>query len=294
MNGEENCGILRDLAAPCALGTLSPRERLEFVSHLESGCANCASEYKEYERVVGLLGMAVGSETPSGQVRTRLVAYINSSYNADGRLKSAQQVTRGSAGRTNSDSPASSNSSTGRRSIAASNWAGWAVAACLAVFAFSTLVSWRGAAGKAARLEIQANELNAELVGLQRDAERARDYDQALQAIADRESRVIELTGPGSASEGTATIHWDTQTRVWALTTRLAPPPPGEVYQLWFITSDQRKVSAGLIPRASSDCGLSVIRLPDDVGSLIAAAITREPEGGSQQPTTAPFAVGKL
>jgi outer membrane murein-binding lipoprotein Lpp len=291
MNGEENCGPLRDLAAPCALGTLSPRERLEFVSHLESGCADCAGEYNEYERVVGLLGMAVGSETPSGQVRTRLVAYINSSHRADSQ-KSAQPAAPVSGSRTNFDS--ASSYSRGRLPTAAASWAGWAVAACLAVLSFSTLISWRGAAGKAERLGAQASELNAKLISLEREAERARDYDQALQAIANRESRVIELTGPGPASEGTATIHWNTQTRVWALTTRLAPAPPGQVYQLWFITADQRKVSAGLIPSASSDCGFSVIRLPNDVGNLVAAAITREPEGGSQQPTTAPFAVGKL
>jgi anti-sigma-K factor RskA len=156
------------------------------------------------------------------------------------------------------------------------------------------VISWRGSAGKAARLESVANELSSRVTDLEREAERARDYDQALQAIANRESRVIELTGQGPFSEGAATIHWDTRTRVWALTTRLPSPPTGQVYQLWVITADQRKLSAGLIPPATSDCGFTIIRLPDDPGTLIAAAITREPEGGSPQPTTAPFAVGRL
>src|SRR5262245_30441316 len=104
MNGEENCERLRDLAASCALGTLSPGERLEFVSHLASGCQHCASEYDEYELVVGMLGLAVGTEIPSEQVRTRLVAYINSSYEFDGRQQSAAQVARSSVSRKGLDS----------------------------------------------------------------------------------------------------------------------------------------------------------------------------------------------
>lgn len=73
----------------------------------------------------------------------------------------------------------------------------------------------------------------------------------------------------------------------------LPPAPAGKVYQLWFVTAANAKISAGLIPTDAAGQGYTFIDVPPTIGKLAAAAITLEPDGGSQQPTMPIYAVGK-
>ena len=77
---------------------------------------------------------------------------------------------------------------------------------------------------------------------------------------------------------------------VWA---DLPPAPEGKVYQLWCVTPES-KISAGLIAPDKTGHGFAVVRFPSDVTQLAAAAITLEPEGGSEQPTMPIYALGKV
>ena len=61
--------------------------------------------------------------------------------------------------------------------------------------------------------------------------------------------------------------------------------PSGKTYQLWFI-EDGTPVSAGTFdPRE----GIAVLRVPQEFETGSAAAVTIEPTGGSDQPTTDPI-----
>jgi anti-sigma-K factor RskA len=66
-------------------------------------------------------------------------------------------------------------------------------------------------------------------------------------------------------------------------------PPDGKTYQMWFQQPGQDMVSAGLMPDADKPTVLS-----GDAATATAAAVSVEPAGGSEHPTTKPIAVFPL
>ncbi|AXH95576.1 anti-sigma factor [Ornithinimicrobium avium] len=73
---------------------------------------------------------------------------------------------------------------------------------------------------------------------------------------------------------------------------RLTAPPEGSVYQAWYVGPDGDARSAGLLTPAVLDTGETV--LEGSPGDAAAVALTVEPSGGSDQPTSEPFAVVPL
>jgi anti-sigma-K factor RskA len=65
----------------------------------------------------------------------------------------------------------------------------------------------------------------------------------------------------------------------------LPVPAEGKVYQLWLQNPAGQMVSAGLLPRQSSQKYL----LTGNARDALAAGVTLEPTGGSDEPTTAPL-----
>jgi len=70
-------------------------------------------------------------------------------------------------------------------------------------------------------------------------------------------------------------------------------PPRGKVYQAWTLAKGAKKVAPSMtfMPGAG---GMTVVRLPDAATTLAAVAVSIEPEGGSQQPTSKPIAMVTL
>lgn len=67
----------------------------------------------------------------------------------------------------------------------------------------------------------------------------------------------------------------------------MAPPPEGHVYELWLQHEEVGMVPAGLMP-VDPDV---VVLLEGDPATAVAAGITVEPAGGSEEPTTDPIVV---
>jgi anti-sigma-K factor RskA len=65
------------------------------------------------------------------------------------------------------------------------------------------------------------------------------------------------------------------------VTSDMAPPPEGKVYELWLDHEGIGMVPAGLMP-AKAD---AVVLLEGDPATAIGAGITVEPAGGSEEPT---------
>jgi anti-sigma-K factor RskA len=105
------------------------------------------------------------------------------------------------------------------------------------------------------------------------------------------EVQTIELAGQEPAPDSSAKVYWDVQGARWVVTADLPPAPEGKVYQLWFVTPEA-KISAGLISPDKNGHGFTVVQFPPSVTQLAAAAITLEPEGGSEQPTMPIYALG--
>jgi anti-sigma-K factor RskA len=96
------------------------------------------------------------------------------------------------------------------------------------------------------------------------------------------------LTASLSGSGGTGQFTYSEDDRTGVFDIDLADPPAGSQYQAWAIR-ESGPVSLGLLPSGSG-----TIAIEGDVGGAIAVAITLEPEGGSDQPTTQPVLSGTL
>jgi anti-sigma-K factor RskA len=118
-------------------------------------------------------------------------------------------------------------------------------------------------------------------------ASNARDDQQALVAIlAAPDAHVVPLkAAAGGASGGRMIV---SQNRA-ALVSSLRNPPPGRVYQAWGL----RPGGASPVPLPTFSGDGDVVIL-DDVGSYDGVGVTVEPSGGSQKPSSAPFAVATL
>jgi anti-sigma-K factor RskA len=69
--------------------------------------------------------------------------------------------------------------------------------------------------------------------------------------------------------------------------TGLSPAPTGKTYEAWVIPANHSPRPAGLFPGGAS----TSVRLRGTVPKNAVVAVTVEPAGGSQQPTTKPFFV---
>ena len=97
---------------------------------------------------------------------------------------------------------------------------------------------------------------------------------------------------PQTMSSASGTVYWNKRDKKWVVTADLPPPPEGKAYQLWFVTSDS-PVSAGMITPDETGHGFLVTDVPSSIQTVVAAAITLEPLGGSLQPTMPIIAMGK-
>jgi len=99
-----------------------------------------------------------------------------------------------------------------------------------------------------------------------RDARDAEEYTQTHDGV--------EVTVVRSRSLGKAVL----------VTDDLPAPPEGRVYELWLAHEDEGMVPAGLMGGGAQE-----VVLEGDAAAAIGAGITVEPEGGSDQPTSAPM-----
>ena len=107
-------------------------------------------------------------------------------------------------------------------------------------------------------------------------AQDAREYDA-------RTPEGEDLTVIASAAQDAAVLR---------LPSALGRPPEGKVYQAWYVGTDGAARSAGVLDEEAVEDGESV--LEGSLAGAAAVAVTVEPEGGSQQPTSDPFVVVPL
>jgi anti-sigma-K factor RskA len=70
-------------------------------------------------------------------------------------------------------------------------------------------------------------------------------------------------------------------------------PPKGKVYQAWTMAKGAKAVKPSMTFMPAST-GMTVVQLPEAATTLAAVAVSIEPEGGSQQPTSKPIAMVAL
>jgi anti-sigma-K factor RskA len=280
----------QELAALYALGALTQHEARAFESHLREGCDACKAEIQKFESVVGTLGFGTQPATPPVYLRDLLGARIEKE-----KQEHANEVSRTASvipfpERTKSppQSPAASRPTLGFRLLP------WAVAASFLIALAYTFVSWqterRNLQTSLAQRQSEASELRDRL---NRESLRATEMALINSVLESPQRSTIRLAGQEVAPSSLADVYWDVSGKRWVVIADLPPAPAGKVYQLWFITPDA-KVSAGLIEPDDKGHGFTVVNIPPNMTDVMAAAITLEPKGGSEQPTMPIYALGKV
>ena len=279
----------QDMAALYALGALSQQEALAFDAHLREGCQVCSEEVAHFDQVVAMLGSSVEPVDPPEYVRDLLEARLGK--------EASEASTSGSVipfpekqSRTQS-MPIEETPGMGRSLLP------WAVAALLLIGLAYSFTAWRlerrslqaALENERAQTASQASTFREELA---KKTALSDELAQINSVLSSPRFRIIELAGEDPARISSARVYWDVQGNRWVVTADLPPPPQGKIYQLWFVTPSAR-ISAGLIKPDKSGHGFSVGQFPPEAARLAAAAITLEPEGGSEQPTMPLVAVGK-
>jgi anti-sigma-K factor RskA len=248
---------LQDLAAAYALDALTPEEASRFEAFLTTS-ADAQRDVAEFREVAALLGLA-GSESAVGaDLRARLLARIEQEKGVALPPKSPFRRTRAS--------PAV--------------W-GALAASLIAVLGLGAgLLSLRG---DVARLEQTLAERQRQLAS----------REATLDAILEPGVELYQLSASGDPDPGIQ-LFWDRQrNRAIVHGFRLKPVPEGRAYQLWFIKDGKPVPSVTFKPEPDGNARLEQVAVPAD-GKLSAAAITIEPETGSQQPTSPILLVGSL
>jgi anti-sigma-K factor RskA len=257
-----------ETAALYALGALSQIEARAFEIHMSEECSACNAAYSQFEGVVQELGYSATEATPSPYLRDILVSRLEKEPRASNRVIAFPDQ----------EKPVDPIQFTRPKPV--STFIPWAIAASLAIFTLVSFFAWR-----------QADQQKS---ALQQNLTTAENQLNQYRSLVDSQGiRLIKLVGQDPAQTSGGEIYWDTATNRWIVTASLPPAPPGKVYQLWFVTSDSQ-VSAGLIKPDSSGRGIVIVPVPESVGQVAAAAITLEPEGGSEKPTLPIFALGKV
>ena len=242
------------LSGAYALNALGQEEAAEFRRHLD-GCQACREEVRELQTAVARMG-AAEAVAPPPDLKARILAAAD---------RTRQEPPPGAAPITDNEptpitrradvSPSSTVAdATGGRS----RWVTW-----LAAAAATLLVAGGGAIGVRAMLDDQPP--------LSQAAARVFEAQDAHTATVETE------TG------GQLTVAVSASRKEMAVDTRELPPlDENSVYQLWSVRGDEM-VSAAIL--SDPEIG-AAMGMPDEETQV---ALTVEPAGGSEQPTTAPI-----
>jgi anti-sigma-K factor RskA len=246
-----------------ALGALDAGDRAAFEAHLANGCQDCAKAIEEARWVVSQLAYLAPEAAPSDMLKGRLMQTVRAE---------AQQASR----------PAAPT----RTAIPI-----WMWAAVAALLLFSVYSTWnaehlreeiRATTERAAAIQQQRRDLETQLENAKREAVILTDPASV---------KIIDPKHPGMEAT------WHSKLGI-VLTGLKVPAPAGNrVYQLWLIPkAPGGKPIPSLVVRPDEEGKiiLLVANPPDAMEATKALAITEEPEGGSQAPTTTPSWVGGI
>jgi anti-sigma-K factor RskA len=125
-------------------------------------------------------------------------------------------------------------------------------------------------------------------------AEESLRVTQLRDTLAERERMLLALAGPdvqvvdlvANNRRPNARMFWARATNTWTMFAHELPAPAaGRTYQLWLITRDGQRISAGTF--APDPAGNAVVsaQYPLAADALNMIAVTEEPAGGVPQPT---------
>jgi anti-sigma-K factor RskA len=262
MNHDE----LRELTGAYALDAVADDERREVERHLE-GCLECAEEVRSLRVTAGELAFAVPARRPPAALRARVLAAI----------EPAPGVTPIFAPKP---------SSLGAWWLTAA-----ATIAAVALGLYAISLRSRVSALET-ELQLARAQANAAQQQLARAQTEIRLINTSTGILASPDVVRVDLKGTGKASSATGRAFWSPSRGVLFAANGLPALASDRVYQLWIITRDSRRVSAGLLAPDASGQTLILGERNDDAPATF--AVTEEPAGGVPQPTGPIVLAGNL
>ncbi len=250
-----------------ALGILQGEERSTLEKHLES-CADCRRELEQLRGDGALLAISAMGPKPPARSRERLLKAVAREPRFAGEKSGG-----GSVGQK------------ARPAMRLPWWgiAGWVVAAAMALAAFGFRGQNRNSQRQIASLVQQSLDQQAKL-------EKAREIEDTLTATdAMRVTLVAAKTTP--QPQGKA-IYVENRSSLIFVADNMPKLPPQKAYELWLIPTKGAPIPAGVF-RPDAHGSATLVNPPLPAGAEAKAfAITVEPEGGSNAPTSAIVMLG--
>jgi anti-sigma-K factor RskA len=259
----------RELIEAYAMGSLDAPERAQVEAHLASGCADCDKALQEARWLVSQLAYLAPTAEPSDILKGRLLQTVQAEAAQPG---TQQQVLR----------------STG---VPVWLWAGIA-----ALLLFSAYSAWneKQLRNAVANLQQQAEAQRAERQKLEQELHAAKLQAHEAMIWSDPKSKKIMLPSKDPKMPQLEAM-WHPELGLCVRGWKVPSPGDNRVLQLWLIPKkggSKPMPSVTFWPDASGTFSAMVENPPDAMSDTQALAITEEPMGGSQQPTSEPMWVG--
>jgi anti-sigma-K factor RskA len=247
---------MRELVPGYVLGALTPEETRAFEAALR-GSPELEQELAEYREVAGLLALGT-AQKPGPDVRRRLMERVRPTMAGEG-------------------SPRAGVPPIARRSITPA-LVGMGLAASILLAAGFYL--------KVQELELRLAQADSAAMALGR---RLAQREATLNAILEPGVQLTTLTTTG-AQPPIVQVFWNRAThKVTLHSFRLPPAPSGRMYQLWLMRRGANPIASRLFDTEPDGHGLAEnIDVPAGE-AIVGFAVSVEPAGGSEQPTTAPI-----
>ena len=283
---------LYDALAAEAVGALDGKEREQLLAHL-AGCAQCSAELESLRASAALLAFAAPvrpmEPARSAGVRSRLLAKAAEDRDSTTQIAPAPPLTPSDGADVTLIAPPPPVAPVRRDADVipiASRRRGpvlpWLAAAASLVLLLGVGMYASSLRGRLASAEERYAAAERERGALE---QRVREREATLAAVSGPTARVIEMAAARPAAPS-GRMFWDPSTHRWTFFAHNLPAvQAGREYQLWLVTADDRKISAGTFrpdPRGTAVVE-ATYALPAD--ALAAVAVTEEPAGGVPQPT---------
>ena len=109
---------------------------------------------------------------------------------------------------------------------------------------------------------------------------------QFVELVTTPGARVSELKGIDLGAGATASLAYDQNGHAMLMANKLPQPPQGKAYQLWFIVGKNPPMPGKTFSPDNTGKGMLKEQMPREAMNSAIFAITMEPEGGSNAPTS--------
>lgn len=246
-----------------ALSALDAADERALNEHL-SQCAECRRELADWEGTAAALALSVPPAEPSPEVRDRIMRAVRTE---PGKQESKQSRVV--------EFPQSRQA----------RWTAFGrVGAIAAAVLFLVLILWIVVLWKENRsVKQRAERLYAQILLNQKETDRS---NELLTILSSPGAKVTPLSGTGQGAGATAQLAYNQGGRAILLANGLPPAPAGKEYQLWFIVGKNPPIPGKTFSPDDVGRGTLMDDIPQGAVDSAVFAVTLEPAGGSNAPTS--------